>query len=534
MKARAAYSSSVCSVVCALLLLCALPAAAQTGTAPEENTQDEAAAEHTRGSEESAAVAELATATGQDLRITVESVEPASVLVGETAHVTVLITVPPGAELVSLVPWGNRFVEGGAPEVLEEGAGGVVQMRLPLVVFRPGVFEVPGLRATWLDANGEQRRTVGGDLSIEVQSIIANESNPALSEPGPALTIYSHNKIPVYVGAGILAGLMLGLAFFYYRRREELRIAAMQPPPPPPPPHETALAALDQLQTANLIEQEQHLEFHMRLSEILREFVGATWGFHAIESTTGEILDELRARPREVGDYATDIETVLVETDIVKFARYVPEAEHSDSLYTLTRGLVESVAAREMEVAEAVPDPPQAAPESVPEPSVESSAASSPRGRTNTPISMPAVASDFEAAADDAPGRSASRSTPHALPAVGHDDDSAPDLVLDEDDISELPGGDRAARSEREESHTAPWLTVVQLQDVNEAVAPKPVTPKAAEPKSLAQKSAEPTPAIPRLAAPKAAPSKPVTLPPISSWDDGAAGDDDDDRGGDA
>ena len=72
----------------------------------------------------------------------------------------------------------------------------------------------------------------------------------------------------------------------------------------------------------------------------MRRYLGGVRGFDAIEMTSDEILAYLRKYPL-AGVTFVEVERLLRECDLVKFARYVPAHEESDEILALAVSLVE-------------------------------------------------------------------------------------------------------------------------------------------------------------------------------------------------
>jgi hypothetical protein len=80
---------------------------------------------------------------------------------------------------------------------------------------------------------------------------------------------------------------------------------------------------LHDLRHAGLTREGRFAEHFDRVSDIVRRYLGDRYGFDGLESTTREMLGELRgATPRIV--VLDDIERFLRQADLVKFARLTP------------------------------------------------------------------------------------------------------------------------------------------------------------------------------------------------------------------
>ena len=72
-------------------------------------------------------------------------------------------------------------------------------------------------------------------------------------------------------------------------------------------------------------------EYYSALSDILRNYMDRVWKFQTHEHTTAEILEILKENNFEKS-VIEKIKTILEETDLVKFAKRVPEYALSERL----------------------------------------------------------------------------------------------------------------------------------------------------------------------------------------------------------
>ena len=72
-----------------------------------------------------------------------------------------------------------------------------------------------------------------------------------------------------------------------------------RPGPPPRPAHEIALERLDRLGAYGFLENADNRPFYFVVSEVIREYLGARYGFDSLELTTDELVR--RAPPPGAG-----------------------------------------------------------------------------------------------------------------------------------------------------------------------------------------------------------------------------------------
>lgn len=123
------------------------------------------------------------------------------------------------------------------------------------------------------------------------------------------------------IGATLLATLAALLLWRWLKGRPKR--VAVAPPPPRRPAHERALEALAALQREDLPAQSRPKEFHFRLSEILRDYLGERFGFQALDMTTEELLATLQRTSTPGLTYAA-FEAWCRDGDLVKFAKLQP------------------------------------------------------------------------------------------------------------------------------------------------------------------------------------------------------------------
>ena len=127
----------------------------------------------------------------------------------------------------------------------------------------------------------------------------------------------------------ILVAVIAYLGYLLWKRRKE-KGYIFSPPPPPRPAHEVALEALEQLFQSNLLDEKQFKEFFSRLSDIIRAYLEGRYFFDALEETTREIMADAKKHV-ENNDLLSDLKNILELSDLIKFAKYIPEDKEIDT-----------------------------------------------------------------------------------------------------------------------------------------------------------------------------------------------------------
>jgi hypothetical protein len=251
-------------------------------------------------------------------------VTPAQVQLGEPFVFEVVVThdraqryeLPPPGDLgaFDLVSVARDRVDG--PD------SSTTTFQVTLQGFELGKQRVPTLELELTDPGGTMKMPVSGP-EVELVSAL-----PADAPSGADLyDVRKPEQLPVRTWRllwALLAALALvGLAFLVVRVLRRPKPVVAEPERPKTPLHVRATQALDALAAQNLPAQGRTKEFYFSLSEIVRGYLGERYGFEALESTTPELLDALRAR-RTPGLPMAELSAFANESDFVRYAKASP------------------------------------------------------------------------------------------------------------------------------------------------------------------------------------------------------------------
>lgn len=235
--------------------------------------------------------------------------------VGDTVILTLTYTLPKGARLPEDI--AIRGFEGLTVVGTEEDPG---QIRVKLVVDRLETLATGPLQIAYKKPDGETAFLTADPASLEVASILGE--TPGTAELKPIRDIVSTRSLwlrflPWGIGLLVLAGIV-GWVFLWRRRRRSIRRMNADLLDPP---HIQAKKALDRLESVGIFERGEVKAYYFRISELLRDYMGAIRPFPAAEMTTEEIAHRI--------DLPEDRELLrlLRQADMVKFADDVPTLE---------------------------------------------------------------------------------------------------------------------------------------------------------------------------------------------------------------
>jgi hypothetical protein len=260
---------------------------------------------------------------------------------------------------------------GPAIERKESGDRATTTVRIDFVPLpkKPGRsrIEIPPLPISVARASGDVLVLCTAPHLVTVEDPIANASNPkpkANPAPLPQREEWTFAKNALLVA---LIALAVGALATFLIGRFLKRPRPLPPPPPPRPPWEVALEELYDVRHAGLVTEGRFAEHFDRVSDTVRKYLGARFGFDGLESTTREALFVLRRTTPRITVLDT-VESFLQNADLVKFARLTPSAEECELALSRAESVVRATLPAAPAPYEKAPPPEQGEGGAAPEP----------------------------------------------------------------------------------------------------------------------------------------------------------------------
>ena len=268
-----------------------------------------------------------------------QTTEFVSIPAGESLQIRFDLLHPSGAEVVfpeTFAPdrWVVVNIEQEVGDERKQGTAWIATF----AVFRPGVTTLESFPITIRTKDKEViLRTE--PVTVKVDSIFEGQiETPELMQAQPGVPVWVEDYTFAYATAGAFAMALLGLLGLLLHRRKLLEPA---PPPPPRKPHEVALDKLTTLKSEDLIARGEYMQYWVRLSEAVREYLGRSYGFPGTELTTTEIVGLLRTIKWPTGLSIREFDTFLRRCDEVKFGGSVPDADEAEATLRAAFTMVE-------------------------------------------------------------------------------------------------------------------------------------------------------------------------------------------------
>ncbi len=283
---------------------------------------------------------------GAQVQVTTE-LERNNILIGDQVNLKINISPQPGIQITGLDYSLLEQIEGlevvkakPADTLVLDQSAWMMSQELVLTSFDSGYYFIPPVTVRYLNS-GVPDSTKSGDLALLVNTI-PNVSDSTQLAPikniiGEPLSL--SDALPWLLGLLALVGLIIW--FRRWRNRPAKEEAPAAKIVPATPPHQIALEQLETLRQAQLWQKGEIKEYHSQLSHIVRTYLEGRFDIPALESTTWEIVQALKNRTDLPPDQVQMLRKLLETSDLVKFAKAVPETGIHEALFEQSRSFVE-------------------------------------------------------------------------------------------------------------------------------------------------------------------------------------------------
>jgi hypothetical protein len=254
-------------------------------------------------------------------------VDQERITVGDPFHYVVTVYTPTRARAI----WSeNQPV--GSFETLDFAHRGPVAhssggfsdtLRYTLTVFSTGVHVIPPCSLSWMLEDSSVFVAAADSIPVTVVSVIEDEATDIRDIKDPKEI---PDELPWYVWAGLVVLVLGAIAagVYLYRRWKRPGTAPHEAREVERLPHDIALDELNNLLRREWLAQGKIKEHYSDLSEIIRRYIAARYGVAAMELTTTELLRIIDAFALS-HDERHRLSELLGESDLVKFAKYIPD-----------------------------------------------------------------------------------------------------------------------------------------------------------------------------------------------------------------
>ena len=261
------------------------------------------------------------------------SVDKSEVQVGEELTLTLVLRHPPEGRYIA--PPDTAFTPFDVIGKSEEEASPIeTRLQLRLAAYRlPGDVEIPALQIQYQKEGGIASLTTD-PIPVEIATSLTPEVTEIHDIQEPVdLTVPRDFRLLWWLLLALAAAI---LAYLIYRklRKEPEGVKAPVWIPPLPPADVEAEAALRLLAEKDLIRKGELKAFYTELSEVMKRYAGRRFEVPYLERTTSEVMSDLKPRKLLPGA-VPDLRAILEASDLVKFAKVMPEAAQAEASFAL-------------------------------------------------------------------------------------------------------------------------------------------------------------------------------------------------------
>lgn len=202
-----------------------------------------------------------------------------------------------------------------------------IQQTITITSFDSGSWTFPPLPVEFAGAAGDSSRKLNTDpVYVNVGYAPADSTNQ-LRDIKPIIKVSVIDYFWIYIAAGLL--LLLLIAFLLYRYFKKKKQDAPATPHSKLSPFDEAMAELKNLGRYNLNDTVQIKQYHIKLADIFKNYLGRKQGKNLFNKTAGDLLANMKDISLSTENISA-LATALRCTDAVKFAKYLPLPDQSE------------------------------------------------------------------------------------------------------------------------------------------------------------------------------------------------------------
>lgn len=257
-------------------------------------------------------------------------------LIGERVTLTLIVEVPVAFEITE---WPEFPPDQYPFEVLEtherteqtDEQSYHSQQAFTVTIWRPGEFRTPDLLLTYHDTENDETHSVPIEPAFfNVPTQLTGTDADSLRPFKPQIELPYLSPL-VIIGFAILFG---GTGWYGYRRWQQRRVRSPKATPDITTPYTTAIAALTQLEQNKPAPEVAYSQ----IAACVRSYIQGQFTIAAHELTTTELLEALAQHHTELqSDLLRDLERLLQQADLVKFAGIIPPPNQTGRLLKFAR-----------------------------------------------------------------------------------------------------------------------------------------------------------------------------------------------------
>lgn len=270
--------------------------------------------------------------------------------IGKQAHIKLKATAAKGVQVVfpefkDTISEKIELVSTGKTDTAMAGNQVTYQRDLVITAFDSGFFAIAPFKFQIKNDTSKVFETEA--LLFTVQTIPVDTTLAIKGIKGPIDPAWSIYEIQKEILIGLIVLLVIILILYFIKRKKKVEvvqeIAVVKRPA-----HEIAIEALNELKGQKMWQQGRVKEYHIVISDTLRTYIENRFAIGAMEMTSDEIIKGLRFIINDV-QLKNKLSTVLILSDMVKFAKEQPLPTENESSWENALDFVKQTALVEQE-----------------------------------------------------------------------------------------------------------------------------------------------------------------------------------------
>jgi hypothetical protein len=254
------------------------------------------------------------------------------IVIGEQVQYKIKATFPTGAFKVNWfsIPDSIAHFEVADRSKLDSSkdeGNTIYEQTIFFTSFDSGRWNTPGLPVSFEPViNGSSVNLFTDSIPINV-SYSPPDSTNELRDIKPIINVSITDYTLYYIIGGIvLLLLLIFLLYMYFRKRKKLKPDV---PVSKLSPYNEAIEEMKKLAQYNLQDPAGTKQYHNKLAEIFKRYLGRKQDRNLLTKTTGDLLIRMTESGMTAGK-VSELATALRCTDAVKFAKYLPASAESE------------------------------------------------------------------------------------------------------------------------------------------------------------------------------------------------------------
>lgn len=254
------------------------------------------------------------------------SIDSTKIRIGSQANLTLKATVD--TSVTVSFPEGKTFgqlevIESYPVDTLRKGAIYELVKKYGLTQFDSGRYVIPSLPVII------NNKSVKSDsLNLEVTPIKVDTLKQKMFDIKDVATGQGRSWLWLYIFIGLIVAGGLGYGIYWFLKNRKKQLPEVEEVVYTSP-IEKATSQLQNLEKENLLERGEVKDYYSKLTDIARVYIEEAIHVPAMESTTSELIEAMRAATRRKKmnlsqDTFEQLEKVLRTADMVKFAKSKP------------------------------------------------------------------------------------------------------------------------------------------------------------------------------------------------------------------